>query len=210
MNTIYASFPSVETAERAAGALIDHGVRPEDVSFVANRTFPDGEQAVVDSSDGRTVYMDANDVDEIKEVNEAESAAKHGISTTTAADVSAGAVKGVAWGAGAGVLAAIASLFVPGVGWVLGGGTLATAVIGAAATTAAGAAAGGVYGYLRDQGLPEELIVSYTTTLTEGGAILAVNAPSGEVDQATIQALLGKYEATNVNHFGTMPYQEAG
>jgi hypothetical protein len=208
-NTIYASFPDVWTAERAAGALIDHGIRAQDISFIANESYSDANRSVVTPSDTAVVYNDATDVAAIKETNEAESAAKHGISTTTAADVAAGAAKGVGVGAGVGVLAAVASLFVPGIGWVLGGGALAAALIGAAATTAAGAAAGGMYGYLRDQGLPDAAITSYTSTLMEGGAIMAVNCPSNDIDQGTIQGILAKYEATNVNHYGTMPMQEA-
>lgn len=207
--TLYASFVDVGGAERAAGALIDHGVRAQDISFIANESYSDANRSVVTSTDTAVVYTDPTDVASIKEANEADSAAKKGISTTTSADVVAGAAKGVGVGAGVGVLAAVASLFVPGVGWIFGGGALAAALIGAAATTAAGAAAGGVYGYLRDQGLPEDAITGYTSTLMEGGAILAVNCPSNNVDQATIQGLLAKYEATNVNHYGTMPMSEA-
>ena len=33
-NAIYAAFPSVRDAERAAGALLDHGVRAASVSFI--------------------------------------------------------------------------------------------------------------------------------------------------------------------------------
>ena len=208
-NTLYASFMDLSDAERAAGALIDHGVRPEDVSFVANESFADAGRAVVMTNESTTVYTDPTDVESLKEVNQAEHAAKAGISTTTPADVVSGAAKGVGVGAGVGVLAAIAALFVPGVGWVLGGGALASAIVGAAAATAAGAAAGGVYGYLKDQGLPEEAITSYTTTLTEGGALLAVNFPSNNIDQGTMQGILAKYNATNINHYGSMPTQVA-
>lgn len=209
MNTLYASFVDVGDAERAAGALLDHGVLAEDISFVANESYSDASKSVVvDSPQGTVTYSDRTDVESIKEANEAEDSAKTGISTTTSADVVTGAAKGTAWGVGVGVLAAAASLFLPGFGWVLGGGALASALIGAAATTVAGAAAGGVYGYLKDQGLPEEAITRYTSTVMEGGAMIAVNCPSNNVDQATIQGILAKYNATNVNHYGTMPMQD--
>lgn len=203
--TLYASFVDAGHAERAAGALLDHGVRSQDISFIANESFVDADRQVVAAPDATVIYNDPTDVKSVKEINEAEHAAKAGISTTTSADVVSGAAKGVGVGAGVGVLAAAAMLFVPGFGWVLGGGALATALIAAAATTAAGAAAGGVYGYLRDQGLPEDAVTHYTDTVMQGGAVIAVQCPSGEVDQATIQTLLAKYEATNINHFGTMP-----
>lgn len=208
-HTLYASFATTSDAERAAGALLDHGLRAEDLSFIANEGYrPPNDAVVVDSPQGGVVYTDTVDVDAVKESNEAEHAAKAGISTTTPADVASGAAKGVGVGAGVGVLAAAAALFLPGVGWVLGGGALATALIGAAATAAAGAAAGGVYGYLKDQGLPDEAIVSYTSTLSEGGALLSVRCPSENVDEATIQGILAKYGATNVNHYGSMPMQD--
>ena len=57
-------------------------------------------------------------------------------------------------------------------------------------------------------GLPDEAIVSYTSTLNEGGAILSVRCPSENVDEATIQGVLAKYGATNVNHYGSMPMQD--
>lgn len=206
-NTLYASFSTTSDAERAAGALLDHGVRQEDISFVANESYRQPASSV-DSPQGVVTYSDPTDVSAIKEANEAEAAAKSGISTTTSQDVMAGAAKGVGIGAAVGVAAALAAVFLPGIGWALGGGALATALAGAAATTAAGAAAGGVYGFLKDQGLPDEVVSSYTDTLVQGGAILAVTCPSNDVDQGTIQGILAKYNATNVNHFGTVPMDE--
>ena len=100
-----------------------------------------------------------------------------------------------------GVLAGIAALAVPGVGWIIGGGALATAIAGMIGTTVAGAIAGGVTGYLKDQGVPHEVAAHYGTAVENGGAILAVHAPSGNVDPTTIQHILQKYGAVNVNAY---------
>lgn len=123
------------------------------------------------------------------------------ISTTTGADAASGAGKGAAIGAGAGIAAALAALFIPGIGWVLGGGALATAIAGAAAATAAGATAGGVFGYLKDQGVPDEVLVRYNETFDSGGAILAVT-PTDKVPSSTVEAVLAKYQALNVDSYG--------
>ena len=37
--TLYASFTDAALAEKAAGALLDHGVRSEDVSLIAAETY---------------------------------------------------------------------------------------------------------------------------------------------------------------------------
>src|ERR1700680_2232782 len=39
MGTLYASFEDASMAEKATGALIDHGVRSEDISLVAHETY---------------------------------------------------------------------------------------------------------------------------------------------------------------------------
>ena len=111
-------------------------------------------------------------------------AAKTGLSTTTPRDARVGATKGAGIGLGVGVLAGLASLFIPGIGLVLGGGALAAAIGAAVGTTVAGAVAGGVYGYLKDQGVPEAAATAFTQTLEQGGAILTVHVPSGNVDRA--------------------------
>ncbi len=130
-----------------------------------------------------------------------ESAAKHGISTTTGADAGAGAVKGAGWGLGIGAVAALAALFIPGVGLVVGGGALAAALGGVAAATGAGAAAGAVTGYLKDQGVEAHVAEDYDRTIQGGGAILAVNAPSGDCSREEIMETLTKYGAMNLNAY---------
>ena len=121
--TIYASFADPANAEKAAGALLDYGVRKEDLSVVANerhvwtdRGFSEsgrlgGETrgAVLDrSAEARMndpIYADATDIDttdrmpaavadDIDRGDKAEAAAKQGLSTTTGADAGSGAAKG--------------------------------------------------------------------------------------------------------------------
>jgi hypothetical protein len=180
MSTLYASFVDAPAAERAAGALLDHGARSADISIVAH-------------SD----YIAAR-TDKDLDAGHAERSAKEGISTTTAADAAVGATKGAAIGLGVGIAAALAALIVPGVGIVIGGGALATAIAGGAATVAAGAAAGGVAGYLKDQGVPDEMVTKYSNTFYEGGAILALAVPTGDIDAIEAEAILAKYAAVNI------------
>jgi len=128
-------------------------------------------------------------------------AAKQGISTTTPEDAGEGAVKGTGIGLGVGILASLAALTIPGVGLVLGGGALAAALGATALTAGAGAIAGGATGYLKDQGVPHEAADRYHGTVTGGGAVLSINVPSGDVDQATAEAVLSKYGAADVNAY---------
>lgn len=181
MNT-YATFTNPEMAEKAAGALLDHGIKAEHISIV----FPDG--------------YSSHTHQELKDQASHESTAKSGITTTTAADAGVGAAKGAGIGLGVGALAALASVFVPGVGLVLGGGALALAIAGAVGTTAAGAVAGGVNGYLMDQGVPADAVEVYNRVLTGGGALLTVSPTTEHVDPTEIEGLILKYEGTVTTH----------
>jgi len=308
--TIYASFADASLAEKAAGALLDYGVRNEDISLVSRERGTDDDTtrrdytahgASVAEREGTTTYADRNDavnagdsawkgtesvgnkigegmdragarvagafgaagteanldraadehrmearddagesranfraatdLDETTgsrtynttdtnyadrdsnttvinhttgEGDRTELAAKQGLSTTTPGDAAAGAAKGAGIGLGVGVLAALASLVIPGFGLVVGGGALATALAGAAGATAAGAVAGGVHGYLKDQGVPDQVAMDYDYAVNTGGAVLAVTVPSGNVDEATCREILAKYSANNVNTYGSM------
>ena len=181
MSTIYASFGSPSDAERAAGAMLDHGALPEDLSLLANERNAAG-QPIAKTGD----------------VLKAEQSAKSGISTTTAFDVAAGTIKGATIGIGVGTLAALASLFIPGLGLVLGGGAFATAIMGGAGTVIASAAVGGVAGFLADQGIPDDVVTRYSKAFEAGGAILAIAVPSGNLDATDAEALLVKYGAENI------------
>ena len=195
--TIYASFSTIDDAERATGALMDSGLTAEHISLVAHEQYEGHGLKYVphDMHRGKnhTALYTENEF-ENKELG-----SKSGLSTTTAADAVVGAEKGLEIGLGVGVLAALAAIFIPGVGLVVGGGALATAIVGAAATTGAGALAGGALGYLKDQGVNEESINLYRDTFNKGGAILAITLP-GAFDQTSVDLVLTKYNALNISN----------
>ncbi len=261
-------------AEKAAGALLDFGVRQEDVSVVANDQYgktreshtaqtadpnytagatgaygTEGTAAGYDTSGGVAgrnvaVYdnpatvgtsglgtagmglgtagmglgtagmglgtagiagdmnpLDQGGPDSAAAQGDVETAAKHGISTTTPEDAGEGAVKGTGIGLGVGILASLAALTIPGVGLVLGGGALAAALGATALTAGAGALAGGATGYLKEQGVPAEAADRYHGTVAGGGAVLSLNVPSGKVDQTTAEEILSKYGAADMNAY---------
>ena len=259
MAHLYASFTDAAMGEKAAGALLDYGVRQEDISLVANDQygqtresytaqsvdpayaagvstgaygteaptgFGAGQPALgtgsalgaIPSMDGRSVGVynnadsgagtagDLNPLDQgapdsLAAQGDVETAAKHGISTTTPEDAGEGAVKGTGIGLGLGILASIAALAVPGVGLVLGGGALAAALGATALTAGAGAIAGGATGYLKDQGVPADVAEQYHGAVAGGGAVLSVNVPSGKVDLTEAQSILSKYGAADMNSY---------
>lgn len=169
-NSIYAIFKDTESATKAVGALLDHGVKADDLSILI-KSVP-------------TSYGEELDV---------MSQAEKGLTVTTMDDARAGAVKGAGVGLGLGAVAAIASVVVPGFGLVLGGGALAMAIGGMAGATAAGAIAGGVSGYLVDQGVDPQHVELFTETVTSGGAVVSVSFPSDDVDSQEIRSVLEKY-----------------
>jgi uncharacterized membrane protein len=176
--TIYASFEDKDHAEKAVGALLDHGARDEDISLVRKAREDEREE-------------------------DYDLSAKSGISTTTGADAGSGAAKGAGVGLGVGILAALTAVFLPGIGLVLGGGALAAALGGVAATTAGGAIVGAVTGYLKDQGVDEDMAQAYGETIDRGGALIAIQVPSGDLDEARAEQVLAKYEAGNVRGYDT-------
>lgn len=180
--SVYASFATREMVERATGALLDHGVRAEDISVI--------------------VYENDRDRTETDPGHNVEKMAEHGITVTTSGDAAAGAAKGAGVGLGAGALAGLVALVVPGFGLVLGGGALALAIGGMVGATAAGAVAGGVTGYLKDQGVPDDHAHEYTTG-SPAACIIGVSTPSNEVSTQTVMEVLNKYGATGVRDYST-------
>ena len=193
LKTIYATFADAKMAEQAAGALLDHGADANHLSIVSKNTEKNPEGSP-------TNYNDPAHSPNL--TNPSEVKVKEGITTTTPQDAGVGAVKGAEVGLGVGVLAALASLFVPGVGLVIGGGALAIALAGAAGATAAGAAAGGVAGYLGDQGAPKEDVKEYNDVYENGGAVLSIHIPTGKVDQIEAESILAKYHVGFVRIYG--------
>ena len=90
---------------------------------------------------------------------------------------------------------------VPGVGWVVGGGALATAIAGAAGATAAGAVAGGVHGYLKDQGMTEDAVSRYGDAYNSGSTLVAITVPSNDVHAMEAEDTLRKYHGMNVSAY---------
>ncbi len=217
-HTMYATFTDASLAEKAVGALMDHGVRNEDISVISQETSP--KQADAHNRDLRRSSVAGHGVTVTSTVDDkgnnipanhsleysdhAEKAGKTGLSTTTAGDAEAGAAKGAGIGLGLGVAAAVASIIIPGVGLVLGGGALATALAGTIGATAAGAVAGGVTGYLRDQGVPGDAATDYERAYKSGCAVLTVHVPSGKMSQLDIENILSKYHATYIHSYSGM------
>lgn len=166
--------PNTESATQAVGALLDHGVKAEDLSILVKS-------------------VPTNDTDTATEIRHQ---AESGITVTTGDDAKAGALKGAGLGLGLGTVAAVASVAIPGFGLVLGGGALATAIAGAVGATAAGAMAGAVAGYLVDQGIEPEHVDSLTKMIEAGGALVSVSIPSGNVGAAEVLAVVEKYGGT--------------
>lgn len=184
--TLYASFSAPADAERAIGALLDHGVDANDVGVAFNER-----------------YLPYSD--ETPGPDEVISHADSGITVTTPEDMGVGAAKGAGVGLGLGALMAIASIAIPGFGLVVGGGALATAIGGMVGATAAGAIAGGAVGYLKDQGIPEDTAERYSTTIGSGGAIVSVTTPSNGVSDYTVEEVMTKYGGIDVHRLGAEP-----
>lgn len=167
---VYGLFTNVSDAERALSALKDHGATSDEVS-------------VVHKHDGSGVPALENEAD-------------HAISGTSAGDVVAGAMKGGAVGITLGVLGAAIALTIPGIGPILAAGPLAAAFGATLISGAAGAATGGVVGYMVDQGIPEDAAHHYHNALDRGDILVAVRSSHLAVGDAMM--LLEKYGATQI------------
>lgn len=180
MQTIYATFHTLEDAERAYAALADHGINEEHITVLAQTPTAAGTPGDTAEKIERT--------------------AENGITTTSLADAAEAAKPGAAIGLGLGTLAALTSLAIPGVGLVIGGGALATAIAGAIGATAAGAVAGGVFGYLKDQGVPEYAAMRMEDEYTAGRTVMIVSRWPGDVLESEIVQTLSKYGGTFLPH----------
>ncbi|MDQ2687038.1 MAG: hypothetical protein M3Y28_04140 [Armatimonadota bacterium] len=220
---IYALFQDVADAERAIGALQDHGITRDHIGVVARRPAEQDEAGRV-----RTDYTRVSDAQVTHQGEPAvayearpgtlppaalaptvtpsstadtaqnvDTVGKEGITFSTPQDAAAGAAVGGGIGLVTGLLAAAAALAIPGVGIVLSGGILATALGAAAATAAAGAAVGGVAGYLTDMGMPEQAAQNVASRLKEGDYLVTVDADTERYDD--IRRTLFKYNAVGVD-----------
>ena len=182
--SLFASFANINDAERAMGALLDHDVKPKEISLLAHESHKD--------------QLDSFSASKNLSLEDLRDHAESGITTTTSADAEVGALKGATIGMGVGVVATLASIFIPGVGLVIGGGALSLAIAGAAGATGVGAISGGAFGFLKDQGVTEPHLTAYQSTYNSGGAVMSVDI-SGRIDQADIHRILAKYNAENIS-----------
>lgn len=169
MKTLLASFDDLNRAADAMAALLDHGVKREALELMANSSF----------------------TEEIAEAKAEK--ATDGITTTTAADAAEGAKKGGLAGLLAGALGGVASLTIPGYGIVIGSGALATALGAAAGTGVAGVAAGGMTGFLMDQGADQQVSKDIEQALENGGGLLSAEVSHQASDG--VRKVLEKYQA---------------
>ena len=219
LQTIYALFQTVSDAERAIGALGDHGVPASSIGIASRRAAEQDEAGRI--RDGYTRVTDDATTSEAtyapqagtlpaaaivstvaprSDVDTAENVAavgKEGLTTTTPQDAAAGAAVGTGIGLVAGLLAAAAAVTIPGVGLVLGGGMLAGAGGRPAAGTAAGAAVGGGAGFLRDMGMPEHAAENVGDRLREGDYLMTISVDPARYDE--IKQVLLKYNAAGVD-----------
>ena len=220
---IYALFQDVADAERAIGALQDHGITRDHIGVVARRPAEQDEAGRV-----RTDYTRVSDAPVMHQGEPAvayearpgtlppaalaqtvtpsstadtaqnvDTVGKEGITFSTPQDAAAGAAVGGGIGLVTGLLAAAAALAIPGVGIVLSGGILAGALGAAAATAAAGAAVGGVAGYLTDMGMPQQAAQNVASRLSEGDYLVTVDADTSRYDE--LRQILFKYNAAGVD-----------
>ena len=202
-HTLYATFAQPEAAERAAGALLDKGVRAEDLSVVRQGGDTKAIASNVAASPGSIYGVEPTPEGDTEErIDRANGDAPAPEAKPNAeGEMASGAIKGSLVGAGLGAVAVIAALVVPGVGVVLGLGALASALGGIVATAGVGAAAGAIVGHLKEMGVDEEVAREYGQAVESGGAVLAVTVPSGAVSEEDANAILSGHGASNVNRY---------
>ena len=163
------------------------------------RSHPDIPQTDIPAISGDTSSEAMlNDRAHIVDQQRVDTAAAHGITTTTGRDAAKGAAEGAGIGLGLGALLGLAAIAIPGVGWVAGAGAIVAGL--AAATGAAGAVAGGAYGFLADLGLPPHVTQHLQTHLESGGPVLSIHLQDGS-PESELLALLTKYGATSAQAF---------
>jgi hypothetical protein len=167
---VSALFPTRDDAERAAAALMDHGVDRQEISLLARGPIRGDVPEPADP--GAFTY-------------------------TSDADVKAGATAGAGVGGLLGLLATAAALTVPGFGPVLAAGAMAAALAtGTAMGGVAGAIAGGVYGALRDLGMGESDAQRFERGVQAGSTLVSVHTMA--MATAEIQAEFAKYNASDI------------
>jgi uncharacterized protein (TIGR02271 family) len=171
---VTAVFPSRDAAEGAADALVDLGGDRSHISILSRGSEADRPTAVA-------AEPQEGVVEPAREVGDAGAP----LTTTDAGDIAGGAAIGAVIGLAAGLL----SLIVPGIGLVLAAGPLAAAVAG-------GAIAGGVFGALRDLGIPEHHARHYEERIRGGGVLMTALVP--EMEQVRVRDILTEHGAEDI------------
>jgi hypothetical protein len=111
---------------------------------------------------------------------------------------------GAAVGALAGFVGGIVALAIPGIGPILAAGPLAAGIMGAGI----GAAAGGVIGALKEQGVPENDAARFSEAIRHGRAMLTAYVPSEKAED--VADFLDGHGAIDVNEpvAGVEPQRE--
>ncbi|MGI8922597.1 MAG: hypothetical protein ACR2HJ_00925 [Fimbriimonadales bacterium] len=113
------------------------------------------------------------------------------VSRTDIADRSdGGAIKGMEFGAAAGIYAALPAQPVQDVGVILGSGEISALLLDSDRLTLSGA--------LQHKGLPQVRVQELVMNLDRGGGLLAVVIPSGDVDEKSLARILRAHQAGNV------------
>jgi hypothetical protein len=149
-------YDDYSTASQVVRDLEAAGLRPDDISIIANNA--DNRYR-----DDRGRKMDRIDRDHDGKDDRVEGA-------------EAGAGIGAVVGGTAGLLAGLGILAIPGVGPVVAAGWLAALATGALA----GGAAGGIIGALTQSGVSKEDAHVYAEGLRRGGALVTARVPDGE------------------------------
>jgi hypothetical protein len=213
MSIFYATFQNAIDAERAAGALIDHGVGPNDLTITSkpisevhsnqptyedsvqsaeNEGWPVRSNSVIASELRKIDQSDTEAGERYLEADKAERSAKFGISITTLGDAIVGALRGGFIGAFVGIVIAFYTAThypVPMGHFVLDG------AIGLAIGTAVGAGVG----MLTDQGAEVQVGRTYKG---KGGArpvLLVVDTSSVHFADGEAQRLISKYRASSID-----------
>jgi hypothetical protein len=218
MSILYVTFQDAVDAEKAAGALIDHGVARQDLTITSKSAYiapphnSDYEAAV---QAGENEGWPARTADEIaseqesvdrhddqaneryQEADHAERSAKTGISITTLNDTVIGALRGGFVGACIAIVVGILWIVVPAhAGLAMYWRSIIFAsVIG----VAAGTVVGGVIGLLRDLGAAVDNPGPRRVTKSARPVLLAVEVPSGNLDEDQARRLVSKYHASSID-----------
>lgn len=226
-----AAFTEPNAAERAIGALLDHGVHARQISVASRYASEEGvssaDTVLADRSPDGFLEVQTDDPATPTDMNAAtdarrgagstnahpesviEAEGERTITTTTSADAVKGAVEGSMVGLGIGLLAGAAALFVPGIGLIAAAGPLWTALAGTVGATASGAVAGGVTGYLKDMGVSDTTAAAHAQTLA-GGSVIVIVHLEPENDPAAVTGLLHKYGGMDLSENGDGLHNSGG